>query len=122
MQKNISWGQGNAGRGVFLLLEGFAPWGETAADPWVGAKPADVLRNVPLARVTLMQSHPRLGNLGEFGDFFFLIFFFGCADSAQQTVSSLKYKQLEAEKATVSNSLNVFLENTAVLEQREETL
>ena len=40
---------------------------QTAAAPCVDAETADVHRNLPLARVTLTQRHPRLGILGGFG-------------------------------------------------------
>lgn len=43
-----------------------------------------------------------------------------CLD--MQAVDSQKYKQLEAEGATVRNSLSVFLEDAAVSEQSEEPL
>lgn len=61
-------------------------------------------RNIPCKGHT--QGHPKLGDLEEPGL---------CLDV--QAVDSQKYKQLEAEEATVRNSLNVFLENAAVSEQ-----
>lgn len=58
------------------------------------------------ARVT----HRDIPDWGIWGELGF------CLD--MQAVDSQKYKQLEAEEATGKSSLNVFLENAAVSEQR----